>query len=143
MIDRDEKDLANIAAALPPFAQHMGMRIHGFENGLPVICYDFGPGVTGRPGFVHGGALSGLLEIAAFSALRTTLADEGRNDRMKPVNITIDFMRGGRQNTTYALGQITRLGKRVANVDALAWQLDRRKLIASARLNFLLQAQSG
>jgi uncharacterized protein (TIGR00369 family) len=133
-------DIEAIASQLPPFAHHMGMRVHGFEDDLPVICYDFGPEVTGRPGYVHGGALSGLLEMAAFSALRVVLADAGRADQMKPVNITIDFMRGGRQHTTYALGQVTRLGQRVANVESFAWQMDRRKLIASSRLNFLLRA---
>ncbi|WP_438730224.1 PaaI family thioesterase [Parasphingorhabdus sp. DH2-15] len=132
-----------IARQLPPFAHHMGMRIHGFEDDLPVICYDFNNGVMGRPGFVHGGALSGLLEMAAFSALRVVLANAGRADQMKPVNITIDFMRGGREHTTYALGQVTRLGQRVANVESFAWQMDRRKLIASSRLNFLLRPQSG
>lgn len=133
-------DIATITEQLPPFARHMGMRVHGFEDDLPVICYDFGSEVMGRPGFVHGGALSGLLEMAAFSALRTVLANAGRADHMKPVNITIDFMRGGRQHTTYALGNVTRLGQRVANVESFAWQMDRRKLIASSRLNFLLRA---
>jgi len=138
-MEQTELDVAIMTEQLPPFARHMGMRVNSFENDIPVICYDFGLGVTGRPGFLHGGALSGLLEIAAFSALRATLAQADRQARMKPVNITIDFMRGGREHTTYALGQVTRLGKRVANVESIAWQLDRRKLIASSRLNFLLQ----
>lgn len=136
-----EADIDSIIAMLPPFAQHMGMTVSGLEDGLPVISYDFGRGVTGRPGYLHGGALSGLLEIAAFSALRTRISQDGAKAVLKPVNITVDFMRGGRQHRTFALGKITRLGQRVANVESIAWQRDRRKIIAAARLNFLLKRE--
>jgi hypothetical protein len=34
---------------------------------------------------------------------------------------------------------IERLGNRIANVDAVAWQSDRNKPIATARINFLLE----
>ncbi len=58
--------------------------------------------------------------------------------RIKPVNVTVDFMRGGRDHPTRALGSVTRLGGRVANVEAVAWQEDRGRPIASARMNYLL-----
>ncbi|MFX5578929.1 PaaI family thioesterase, partial [Acinetobacter baumannii] len=53
-------------------------------------------------------------------------------------NVTVDFMRGGRDKDTRAIGLITRLGNRVANVDAIAWQDDRQRPIARARMNYLL-----
>lgn len=137
-----DPDIDRIIAVLPPFAKHMGMTVSGLEDGLPVISYDYGNGVMGRPGYLHGGALSGLLEIAAFSALRTRIEQDGAVATLKPVNITVDFMRGGREHRTYALGKITRLGQRVANVESIAWQLDRRKIIAAARLNFLLKREA-
>ncbi|WP_375429508.1 PaaI family thioesterase, partial [uncultured Sphingomonas sp.] len=96
----------------------------------------------GRPGFLHGGAISGLLEMAAIVALRHALAEEG-GGRIKPVNVTVDFMRGGRDKPTRAAGIVTRLGGRVANVEAAAWQDDRDRPIASARMNYLLVRLSG
>ncbi|WP_343060325.1 hypothetical protein [Sphingomonas rhizophila] len=39
---------------------------------------------------------------------------------------------------TYAEAVIERLGNRIANVEAIAWQRDRAKPIAAARINFLL-----
>lgn len=48
-------------------------------------------------------------------------------------------MRGGRDHDTLAAGIITRLGNRVANVEAVAWQDDRARPIASARMNYLIE----
>jgi acyl-coenzyme A thioesterase PaaI-like protein len=48
-------------------------------------------------------------------------------------------MRGGIGHDTYAAARVTRLGKRVANVEAHAWQLDRTKPIAAAQMNILLR----
>lgn len=92
--------------------------------------------VVGRPGYLHGGAIAGLLEFAAFTALSRAIDDE--NVRMKPVTVTVDYMRGGGEGDTFASATIERLGRSIANVEAFAWQSERSKPIASARLNFLL-----
>jgi acyl-coenzyme A thioesterase PaaI-like protein len=47
-------------------------------------------------------------------------------------------MRGGRDKPTHAQGIVTRLGTRVANVEAIAWQDDRARPIAHARMNYLI-----
>ena len=93
--------------------------------------------VVGRPGFLHGGAIAGLLEFAAFTALDQAL--DGATVTKKPVTITVDYMRGGTPRDTYAEAVIERLGNRLANVEAFAWQGERDKPIASARINFLLE----
>jgi acyl-coenzyme A thioesterase PaaI-like protein len=58
---------------------------------------------------------------------------------VKPINVRIDFMRGGTDHETYAAATGTRLGGRVANVEARAWQQDRAKPIAVARMSLLLR----
>jgi acyl-coenzyme A thioesterase PaaI-like protein len=58
---------------------------------------------------------------------------------MKPVTVTVDYMRPGIERETYATAVIERLGATIANVEAFAWQEDRDQPIASARLNFLLE----
>ena len=48
-------------------------------------------------------------------------------------------LRGGVDADTFASAAITRLGNRVANIEAHAWQSDRSKPIASAQMNVLLR----
>ena len=122
---------------LPPYAELLGLSVAGDEAGAPLLLMPFGVGVMGRPGFLHGGAIGGLLEMAAFTALYARFPDEER-PRIKPITVTVDYMRGGREADTFAIGTIARLGTRVANLEAVAWQDDRAKPIAVARMNVLL-----
>jgi uncharacterized protein (TIGR00369 family) len=121
---------------LPPYAQLLHLKIED-KDGAPLITMPFHDDVVGRPGFLHGGAIAGLLEIAAFTGLRRAIGNPAV--AMKPVTVTIDYMRGGTNRDTYAAAVIERLGSRIANVEAFAWQKDRKSPIASARLNFLLE----
>jgi uncharacterized protein (TIGR00369 family) len=121
---------------LPPYADLLGLEIER-GDGAPVLTLPFRDQVVGRPGLVHGGAIGGLLEMAAMGALLHAL--DGEAARIKPVTVTVDYMRGGRGRATYARGAIVRLGNRVANVDAFAWQESEDKPIARARLNYLLE----
>ena len=123
--------------ALPPFAAVLGVRAETDADGAPVLVMPFGDDVVGRPDFLHGGAIAGLLEMAAISGLQRALAADG-GGRIKPINITVDYRRGGRAKDTRAMGVVTRLGARVANVTAIAWQDDRDAPIATARFNFLI-----
>ena len=121
---------------LPPYAELLGATLE-WEDELPVLAMPFSHAVLGRPGFVQGGAITGLIEVAAIAALRHQLAADG-GGRIKPINVTVDFMRGGRERVTRAAGTVTRLGTRIANVEAIAWQDDRTKPIAAARMNYLI-----
>ena len=120
---------------LPPYAQLLRLRIDDIGGECRLVM-PFHDDVVGRPGYLHGGAIAGLLEFAAFTSLARAIGDPGVV--MKPINVTVDYMRGGTDRDTFATAEIQRLGGRIANVEAVAWQTDRSKLIASARLNFLL-----
>jgi len=122
---------------LPPYADLLGATLDHDADGAPVLLMPFGDHVVGRPGFLHGGAIAGLLELAALATLRHALGDEPVG--IKPVTVTADFQRGGRAVPTRAAATVTRLGTRVANVEAIAWQDDRTRPIATARLNCLLE----
>ena len=131
-------EVARIAAGLPPYALSMGIGVERFEAGAPVLTLDFAEIVMGRPGYLHGGAIGGLLEMAAIAALRQALAERGAVPRLKPVNMTVEFLRGGTDRRTFALGRVTRAGRRIANVSAEAWQDDPARPIATAWMNVLL-----
>jgi uncharacterized protein (TIGR00369 family) len=121
---------------LPPYAQLLQLRAEERDGTLRFVM-PFHDDVVGRPGFLHGGAIAGLLEFAAFTALERALGD----DRVirKPITVTVDYMRGGTQRDTFAEAIVERLGKRIANVEAFAWQGEPGRPIASARINFLLE----
>ena len=97
----------------------------------------FDDDVAGYPGLLHGGAIAGLLEFAAFTSLARAIGDPAV--RMKPVTVTVDYLRAGTDRDTFASAEVQRLGGRSANVEATAWQTERSSPIASARLTFLLE----
>jgi uncharacterized protein (TIGR00369 family) len=124
---------------LPPYAQSLDMEVSGLHEGSPLIVMPFAQKVQGRPGFLHGGAISGLLEMAAVAAIAYALRERSDEARFKQVNVTVDFMRGGIMQTSYAFGTITRLGRTMANVESRAWQDDPAKPMAIATLHYLLK----
>lgn len=137
-IDTDAALLARFEAKLPPYARTLGIEIVGLVDGAPLVAIDPDSRTLGRPGFVHGGALGGLLEMAAILALHAELERRGERKRLKPVNVSIEFLRGATLERCYALGRVTRAGRRIANVTAEAWQQDRTKPVTEAWLNILL-----
>jgi uncharacterized protein (TIGR00369 family) len=126
-------------SGLPPYALALDMTVVDEAGGAPVIAMPFADKVQGRPGFLHGGAISGLLEMAAVAAIHSALQANGSDAAIKQVNVTIDFMRGGLRQQTFAVGEVTRLGRTMANVEARAWQDDKNKPIAMGQMHYLIR----
>jgi uncharacterized protein (TIGR00369 family) len=123
--------------SLPPYGDLLGLSTARGEEGELLWIMPFREEVVGRPGYLHGGAIAGLLEFAALGTLYDLL--KGEEVALKPINVTVQFMRGGTDHDTYAAAMITKLGGRVANVEAHCWQQDRANPIASAQMNVLLK----
>ena len=131
--------MANSRPNLPAYAQSLGIRFADNEDGAPVVCVDFDRAVEGRPGHLHGGAISGLLETAGYALLSTELTRAGRPLTMKPINITVQFLAAGKRETTFAKARLTKLGRRTANIAVEAWQTDPDRPVASAIMNVMVQ----
>jgi uncharacterized protein (TIGR00369 family) len=116
---------------LPPYAAFLGLRADG-----DLLVMPFASSLIGAPGRLHGGAIAGLLEIAA---LRAVLARLPEGATAKPISVTVDYLREGRMIDSFARAHVLRLGRRVANVRADLFQDDPDRLVASARLNILLR----
>lgn len=121
-------------SGLPPYATMLGLR-----QAEGRVSMAFGPHLIGAPGRLHGGAVAGLLEIAGNIALEAALNDP--HVRLKPVDVTVDFLREGALEETHAEATIVRLGRRVANIRVEAWQSDRARLIAAARMNIMIDRE--
>lgn len=123
---------------LAPYAEMLGIRVVATADDSLLVSLPPSETLGGRPGFVHGGVISGLLEIACYQALFRELGDDER-PKIKPIDVSVDFLRGGLMTIeTFAVARIVRIGQRVANATAEAWQDDRGKLIATARMHLLL-----
>jgi uncharacterized protein (TIGR00369 family) len=107
------------------------------EDGRLLLTMAYATDKMGRPGFLHGGAIAGMLETIAYLTLDEALGDAGKA-AIKPVNVTVTFLRGGGDAMTYARATIERLGRRIANIEAVAWQDDPSKPIAIAQMNVMI-----
>jgi uncharacterized protein (TIGR00369 family) len=122
---------------LSPYAQTMGFVTSRDDKGHLILAMPWSDAVRGRPGFVHGGALAGLLETVAYMTLTEALGEDD-TPKIKPISVTVSFMRGARERATNARATIERLGKRIANVEVIGWQDDPEKPVAMAQLTIML-----
>lgn len=132
-------DLTRRHAALPPYARALSMAIIGERDGRPLLSMPWGERVMGRPGFFHGGAITGLLEMAGLVLLRDQLLAQDADAKFKPINVTTSFMRGAVERDCFAVAQVERLGRNLANISAVAWQDSPDKPIASAQLAYRIR----
>lgn len=118
-----------------PYAATLGLSYRRGDE--LVLTMPFAPSLIGSPGRLHGGTVAGLLEIASLTMLGLAL-EPGDRPRLKPISVTVDYMREGKPVDSHAVATIVRLGRRIANLRAEAWQEDRARPIAAAHMNILL-----
>lgn len=119
-----------------PYAKLLGVEMREENSELLFVLpfNDANVGNTQLPA-LHGGVIGGFMENSAL--LHLMWARESL-EVPKTVDFSLDYLRSGRAQTLYAQCEITKQGKRVANVMMTAWQDDKSKPIAVARAHFLL-----
>jgi uncharacterized protein (TIGR00369 family) len=138
MAEREAQRDAGALLAAIPYCRHLG--ITGVRQGSWLtLTMPFAAHLVGNPMLpaLHGGVIGSLLETAAIAQV---MLDLGPSARPKPVDITIDYLRSGRAETSYAKARIAKQGRRVVNVHAEMWQDDEAKPIAALRGHFLISA---
>ncbi|OWY37473.1 thioesterase [Xenophilus sp. AP218F] len=133
---RERKAFAEIVDSLP-YVKLMGVEI--VEDAAGELRFDLpfaerNVGNTALPA-LHGGLIGGFLESAAMIHL---MWNRESLETPKIVDFSLDYLRSGKAQTLYAKCEITKQGRRVANVLIEAWQDDRSKPVAVARAHFLL-----
>lgn len=121
-----------------PYANFVGMTVRPVD-GRRVATMAARPSNIGNATLpaLHGGTIGGLLEsVAAFE-----VAMEAETITLpKTITLTIDYLRSARVEDTHAVAEITRQGRRVASVSAVAWQEDRSRPIATAVVHLLTES---
>ncbi|MDP3736545.1 MAG: PaaI family thioesterase [Hyphomonadaceae bacterium] len=70
---------------------------------------------------LHGGAIAAFLEITCLLQLAY---ETGTTVPARTLDFSVEYLRPGRPEATFARARIRRLGRRVATVHAEAWQRD-------------------
>jgi acyl-coenzyme A thioesterase PaaI-like protein len=119
-----------------PYAQFLGFALIGDGNDI-IGRMAFAEHLIGNPiaRAIHGGSLAALLEFTATCKL-LSLTSGLQLPRI--INISVEYIRSGRPLDTYARATVTKHGRRVANVNVVAYQDDISRPIAMANSHFLL-----
>ena len=134
---RATRSFDRLLAAIP-YARWLGLRA-ALREGDVITHLPGAQHLIGNPVLpaLHGGTVGALMESAAILKL---LLESDTPSVPKTITLTVDYLRSARLVDTYARATITRLGRRVANVQVRAFQDDREdRPIAVAHAHFLLR----
>ena len=132
---RAANDPTPIVEAIP-YARFLGISARAQDATL-LTTLAFSEGNIGNPAVpaIHGGVVGAFLENTAILQLLWALESV---HVPKTITITVDYLRMAGPVETFARATVTKLGSRVANVRAFAWQADESKPVAGANANFLV-----
>lgn len=121
---------------LVPYARLLGMDVSPSADGVLLFRLEFRQQNVGNALLpaIHGGVIAAFMEHAALLQVLWNLETA---TLPKVIDFSIDYLRSGRPETTYAQCSVIRQGQRVANVAVSAWQGDPQRIIATARTHFL------
>ncbi len=121
-----------------PYVDFLGIRMAPGEPALFRLPYQ--EKLIGNPRLpaLHGGVVAGFAETAATLHLIYLLKG---SKQPKSVDFSIDYLRSGRPEETFARSEIVRIGSRVALVQTRCWQKSPDYPIAVTRGHFLLESQ--
>lgn len=132
---RSVEQMQDVLATIP-YARFLGFSV--LQDGSNVIgrmAFDERRMGNTRVRALHGGTLGALMELTAMCQL-LTMSEIVRVP--KTVNITVEYLRSAQAVDTFARATVTRHGRRVANVQVVAYQDDPAKPVAAANAHFLL-----
>ncbi len=123
--------------ASTPFAQTLGMRCEIMGDEMTTIL-PFQEKFIGNIAIraLHGGAIGAFLELTAMAQV-FLISD--LEHPPKPIDLTVDFLRSGKPEDLYARCIIHKMGRRMANVRAEAWQASRDRPVAALHAHFLVE----
>lgn len=119
-----------------PYVEYLGIRV-ATQGETPLFRLPFQDKLIGNPLLpaLHGGVIAAFAQTAATLQLISTL---GGAKFPKGIDFSIDYLRSGRPQETFASSEIVRVGSRVALVQTRCWQRSPDYPIAVTRAHFLL-----
>ena len=124
------------ALARIPYATFLGVRAELKGDELTLVL-PYLQHLLGNPILpaLHGGVIGALMELTAI----TQLAIASKSTKFpKTIDVGFDYLRSGKPVDTYARAKVIKIGRRIANVQAEAWQGERGQPIAAMHGHFLV-----
>jgi uncharacterized protein (TIGR00369 family) len=121
-----------------PYFRFLGVSLERVEGRLRARMR-FSDHLVGNPTLpaLHGGTLGALLEVAA----QCEVLDRAESEVLpKTITVTVDYLRSGKPVDTFAVAEVVRRGRRVATVQARAFQDDPQTPIALATVHLLVRS---
>jgi len=130
------QDRVTAALARIPYAGFLGVLAELKGDELTLIL-PFKQPLVGNPLLpaLHGGVVGALMELTAITQLAVASKSE---TFAKTIDIGVDYLRSGKPIDTYARARVVKIGRRIANVQAEAWQNERSQPIAAMHGHFLV-----
>jgi uncharacterized protein (TIGR00369 family) len=134
---RTQRDPGRLLVFIP-YLRFLGVSVH-MRDGDLIAELPGSEQLIGNPVLpaLHGGTVGALLESTAILKL---LLESETAGVPKTITLTVDYLRSPKVVPTFARATITRLGRRVANVQIHAWQEAEDRPVAVAHAHFLLQS---
>jgi uncharacterized protein (TIGR00369 family) len=132
MLDFDV--LRQLVEEFVPFNKWLGMKVEHIEHGHITLSIPFRPELVGDPTMpaLHGGVIGAVADAAGGFAIWTTL--KSPTTRLSTVDLRIDYLRPGREDTLFAAASIIRVGARLGWADIRLFHPgNEADLVASAR----------
>ncbi len=124
-----------------PYARYLGVRAELAGDEMTAIL-PFSQHLIGNPTLpaIHGGVIGAFMEMTAVAQLSVSQvsASTGLVRQPRTIDVTIEYLRSGRPQATFARATIKRAGRRIANVQVEAWQDTRSAPIAALHGHFLI-----
>jgi uncharacterized protein (TIGR00369 family) len=132
--ERAERLAAVLAST--PYMRFLGMTAELAGDEMTAIL-PFSPHLVGNIALpaLHGGVIGAFMEMTALCQLAVR---EPPRRMPRTIDVTIEYLRPGRPQTTYARADVRKIGRRIANVQVEAWQDHRASPVAALRGHFML-----
>lgn len=133
------QDRVTAALARIPYAQFLGVRAELRGDELTLVL-PYAEHLVGNPLLpaLHGGVIGALMELTALTQLAIASKSEAFP---KTIDVGFDYLRSGKPRDTYARARVVKIGRRIANVQAEAWQAERAEPIAAMHGHFLVREE--
>lgn len=119
-----------------PYARFLGLTSTAAGDELTVTM-PFADRLIGNPLLpaLHGGSTAALLELTAVAQVARLYP---RLRLPRPINVTVAYLRSGKPLDVRARARISKAGRRVAHVEARAWQENEDQPVATLAAHFLI-----